>query len=263
MSIQTQIDRLQTAKTDLITQIAAKGVTVPMDASLDELADLVRAIETGKDVSAVTATETDVVKPKVFVDAQGNVKTGVLEPVIRYEGEFVASYDSDYKQQIDCGFKPDAVMFTGLSYTGAGGENVYQEGLCVLFSESTPGAIPCFSGYGELSTGAFVYFESLIHQTNNGFILQHFCYYDENDDTVYPTGKTFSFVAIKYTESIPAEFDTSVITATPVDVVYPKVFIDSEGVTRAGSLRVQTYYYGADEPSADLGVDGDLYFVMG
>ena len=28
-------------------------------------------------------------------------------------------------------------------------------------------------------------------------------------------------------------------------------------------LKFQTYYYGADEPSADLGVDGDLYFVMG
>lgn len=29
------------------------------------------------------------------------------------------------------------------------------------------------------------------------------------------------------------------------------------------SVTVQTYYYGTSEPSSDLGVDGDLYFVMG
>lgn len=57
--------------------------------------------------------------------------------------------------------------------------------------------------------------------------------------------------------------DVSAVTATAADVVKPKVFVDAQGVPRTGTLVVQTYYYGADEPSADLGVDGDLYFVMG
>lgn len=57
--------------------------------------------------------------------------------------------------------------------------------------------------------------------------------------------------------------DTSAVTATATDVVKPKVFVDAQGVAREGTLVVQTYYYGADEPSADLGVNGDLYFVMG
>ena len=57
--------------------------------------------------------------------------------------------------------------------------------------------------------------------------------------------------------------DVSAVTATAADVVKPKVFVDAQGVAREGTLVVQTYYYGADEPSADLGVDGDLYFVMG
>lgn len=57
--------------------------------------------------------------------------------------------------------------------------------------------------------------------------------------------------------------DTSAVTATPADVVKPKTFIDNQGNEVEGTLVVQTYYYGADEPSADLGVDGDLYFVMG
>ena len=57
--------------------------------------------------------------------------------------------------------------------------------------------------------------------------------------------------------------DTSAVTATAADVVKPKVFVDKNGNQATGTLVVQTYYYGADEPSADLGVDGDLFFVMG
>ena len=57
--------------------------------------------------------------------------------------------------------------------------------------------------------------------------------------------------------------DVSAVTATAADVIKGKVFVDKDGNTVTGTLVPQTYYYGADEPSADLGVDGDLYFVMG
>lgn len=56
--------------------------------------------------------------------------------------------------------------------------------------------------------------------------------------------------------------DVSGVTATEVDVVAGKVFVDALGAEKAGTLVVQTYYYGSGEPSADLGVDGDLYFKM-
>ena len=56
--------------------------------------------------------------------------------------------------------------------------------------------------------------------------------------------------------------DVSGVTATEVDVVAGKVFVDALGAEKAGALVVQTYYYGSGEPSADLGVDGDIYFVM-
>lgn len=56
--------------------------------------------------------------------------------------------------------------------------------------------------------------------------------------------------------------DVSSVTATAADVIKPKVFVDSAGNQVTGALVVQTYYYGADEPSADLGADGDLYFKM-
>ena len=57
--------------------------------------------------------------------------------------------------------------------------------------------------------------------------------------------------------------DGSSVTATAADVISGKAFVDAQGNPVTGTLVVQTYYYGADEPSADLGVDGDIYFVMG
>ena len=56
--------------------------------------------------------------------------------------------------------------------------------------------------------------------------------------------------------------DVSGVTATASDVISGKVFVDAQGNPVNGTLVVQTYYYGSGEPSADLGVDGDIYFVM-
>lgn len=53
------------------------------------------------------------------------------------------------------------------------------------------------------------------------------------------------------------------VTATPDKVVAPYVFVDKDGVERTGTLVTQTFYRGASEPSADLGNDYDLFFVMG
>ena len=47
MSIASEITRLQTAKSDLATSIANKGVTVPASATLDDYAALVDSIQTG------------------------------------------------------------------------------------------------------------------------------------------------------------------------------------------------------------------------
>lgn len=56
--------------------------------------------------------------------------------------------------------------------------------------------------------------------------------------------------------------DVSSVTATAADVISGKVFVDAQGVPREGTLVVQTYYYGASDPAASLGVNGDLYFKM-
>ena len=64
-------------------------------------------------------------------------------------------------------------------------------------------------------------------------------------------------------QAIETGADVSAVTATAADVISGKVFVEAQGNPVTGTLVVQTYYYGADEPAASLGVDGDLYFAMG
>lgn len=52
MSIQTEINRIKSAKENIITQIKAKGVDVPSDASIEDLSALVQAIEVNEDVTS-------------------------------------------------------------------------------------------------------------------------------------------------------------------------------------------------------------------
>lgn len=61
MSIQLEINRLKQAKASLIAQIEAKGVSVPADASLDDLAALVQAITGGEDLTQVLAEQDDLI----------------------------------------------------------------------------------------------------------------------------------------------------------------------------------------------------------
>ena len=62
-------------------------------------------------------------------------------------------------------------------------------------------------------------------------------------------------------DDISLGVDTNDATATSSDVVSGKTFY-SGGEKRTGTLVVQTYYYGASNPTDSLGVNGDLYFKM-
>ena len=58
-----------------------------------EIPSRIAAIQTGADVSGVTATASDVISGKVFVDAQGNPVTGTLVVQTYYYGSSAPSAD--------------------------------------------------------------------------------------------------------------------------------------------------------------------------
>ena len=81
MGVQAQITRLEEAKAALVSAIIAKGVTVPEGALLDALSAYVSQIETGADVSGVTAAAADVTAGKKFVTAAGVLTDGTMAEV--------------------------------------------------------------------------------------------------------------------------------------------------------------------------------------
>lgn len=59
MSVATEILRIQGAKADIKTAIAGKGVTVPASAKIDDLSDLIDAIQTGGGGATLVPTAGD------------------------------------------------------------------------------------------------------------------------------------------------------------------------------------------------------------
>lgn len=68
MSVQNEIDRLSDAKAALITSIEGKGVTVPTDVKMEDMAALVDSIDTGIKNFAITATMTSLTDATITVD---------------------------------------------------------------------------------------------------------------------------------------------------------------------------------------------------
>ena len=78
MSVQSEINRLATAKTAIGTAIAGKGVAVPSGTKLDGMAALIDGIESGgEDVSAETAEYTELLTDlETAIDALTDAGSG-------------------------------------------------------------------------------------------------------------------------------------------------------------------------------------------
>ena len=92
MSIKNEIDRIKQSKADIISALTTKGVTVPSDASIDDLSALVDAIEVASDPvlqtkSATPKTSSQTIKPDSGYDGLSQVTISAV----------TSSIDSDIK----------------------------------------------------------------------------------------------------------------------------------------------------------------------
>ena len=78
MSVQSEIARLKNAKTDIVNALTEKGVEVPVGATIDEMADLIRSIKAGSSVSDEILLTMASVDPTVFVVQGGTVSFNYL-----------------------------------------------------------------------------------------------------------------------------------------------------------------------------------------
>lgn len=79
MSIQSEVSRLNAAKSDLASAITAKGVTVPGTTKLDGYAALVEQIEAGGEEETYTATHMGMI---IYTGSAGDiVNLSIGEPI--------------------------------------------------------------------------------------------------------------------------------------------------------------------------------------
>ena len=102
MSVQTEITRIESAKTAIATAIEGKGVTVPDGTKLDGLAALVESIEAGggdmASLGSGSFTLSEKIKPTISNTSGENGYTlehnlGVIPKFIIIEGTPSAAYD--------------------------------------------------------------------------------------------------------------------------------------------------------------------------
>lgn len=88
MSVQTEINRISSAKSAISTAITNKGVTVPSGTKIDGMATLIGQISTGTDTSDATLNSGGQMLSWVTAYAKGVKYTGSIET---YDGTVVVS----------------------------------------------------------------------------------------------------------------------------------------------------------------------------
>ena len=118
MSIQSEIERLQQAKANLKTAINGKGGNITDD-KLDSYYMYVNEINTGSDVSGVTATPGDVRKTVKYVTASGELVSGTMPDSTASVADGKVTVTAGYLSA-DYVYTIPAVEGTDLSFITAG-----------------------------------------------------------------------------------------------------------------------------------------------
>lgn len=125
-----------------------------------------------------------------FLDTGSSWDRLVAAP-LRMEGTF--AIDSNGSATVDCGFRPDVVVFTGLTYTYNGVK--YEPQMSAVFPEkATSNRL-----YLIASIDNYKYIQAEITQTNTGFELSECGGTPTSGSYGLLINKVFNYTAIKYT----------------------------------------------------------------
>jgi len=160
MSVQTQIDRIVGNITAAFTAIGNKGGNVPTSKVSGNLESAINTIPTGTTVQ-------------------------------RKSGSFTTN--SNGAATVNCGFQPDLVVITGLSFTA--NDTTFETQLAFVLSERTTSNTPL----AVTSHDVYACLEARVSRTSNGFSISHMTGYEESWEQTTMANQTFNYVAIKYT----------------------------------------------------------------
>jgi len=154
-----------------------------LDADLASVADRIRA---------KGGTSGKLEFPEGYKTAVDAIKTGVT--VQRKSGSFTT--DTNGNATVNCGFKPDLVVITGMTGDHSGANAEYQ--LAFAFNEAVTNYQKGAAAF--IDDGDYVMLAAGISQTQNGFTMSKMTALTLSFGSATSAQRTFNYVAIKYTE---------------------------------------------------------------
>lgn len=279
MSIQSQIDRILEFRDDSFTAVGEKGVTVPTNATIDDLPDLIRSIpvgagsaisvvdtldENGGTIRTITAVSLagDTVSPSVLLqgytahNALGEAIVGTASSSSTTINSLEVTANGTYTAPTGTAYSPVTVNVPTTTI------NNQNKSLAISPTESsqtkTVTADSGYTGLGEVEVTV-----GAISSTYVGSGITR-----KSAATITPTKSQQTIASGTYLTgtqtiaAIPAEYITTTDANATAAQINSGATAYVNGAKVTGTQVVQTYYTGSGTPSASLGNDGDIYLKV-